>query len=263
MLLKARFAFLTDKVLIAACLLCVFVISTQAGKRQGFLSAMVFMGVGLSIRIGNPAHALLRLLNIRRRGIVTAMISWGLLVGLVAAISLYIGTLGRIRIGEREIAWGLDDVISYVQWPLINFEYQCAVLGYGHYVSAANLLTGLVPYKWAEALGTEFVDIEHLEPTASSGFYGQLHRDVGFWGCLIFSFVVGLITKRCFVLSKGSDLFLLIYAHMAWTLLAAHSFNFFFSLVFIALPVFAYSVLFFAMRGERVMGSQSVSVARK
>jgi len=239
------------RLLFICYLILAWLITSMAGKRQGFLMCIFILLAGISVRGVNPVLTVLRLFGVaepfaRARLVRIFAIFLGILFVLV-----YVGTMGALRTGAGKFAIGISGITLYMELPLINFEYQSGLIAFGPYVfSIPDLLLGLLPYRLIEALGggTGREEILYPEPTASAGIYGPLHFYTGLWGCLVFAFVLGMFCKFAYVKARRNDLFLLIYAQCSWALFVAHSFNLFLILLFVPAPVVAFTCFYWVVK---------------
>jgi len=134
----------------------------------------------------------------------------------------------------------------------MNFEDVVKITGWsGYQFDIFGLIIGLLPYRlWVDFL-TRF-DIHPLpliEPTAgTTGFIGGLFWYVGLWGMLAFCFFIGIVCKYFYINSQKSLFCLLIYAQISWTLIAAHTYNHFFNLIYIPAPAIVFFLLSMLVR---------------
>jgi len=239
------------RLLFLGYLILAWLITSMAGKRQGFLMCIFILLAGISVRAVNPIQTILRLLGIAEpfaRARLTRILA--ILLGILFVL-VYVGTMGALRTGAGKFAIGISGITLYMEVPLINFEYQCGLVALGPYIfSIPDLLLGLLPYRLIELLGggTGREEILYPEPTASAGIYGPLHFYAGLWGCLIFAFLLGVFCKFAYVRARNNDLFLLIYAQCSWALFVAHSFNLFLILLYIPAPLVAFTCFYWVVK---------------
>ncbi|MBD2197807.1 MULTISPECIES: O-antigen polymerase [Calothrix] len=210
------------------------------GKRQGLFILVFFIFSGLSIRFNSPLKTFIKVFGLQISKQVRI-----LLYILVPAILIYfMGFIASLRIGSGYQISGTDETINYLQWPLINFEAQCEQAGLGPYkFNPIYSFVGLLPYRLYE----DYVMNNDLppspEPSSPVGFYGNLHWGLGITGIIVFALIFGMISKYFYKRSFFSLPHLLIYCQITWTLIAAHTYNHFLSLVFLPLPALCF--LFF------------------
>jgi oligosaccharide repeat unit polymerase len=244
-----------------------WLITSMAGKRQGFLMCLFFLLAGVSIRIGNPMRRLLRFVGVADALARTRMA--GLLTALCGSLLVltYVATLGALRTGVGKFGIGIHGITQYMEVPLINFEHQCDLVGFGPYTfSVKELFEGFLPYRTSEALGLGELREAILfpEPTASAGLYGPLHLYTGLGGCILFALLLGGMCKFVYVKARTNDLCLLIYSQCAWPLFVTHSFNLFLILLYVPAPVVAFTCLygFARVMQRRVRSNEGVRSGR-
>lgn len=220
------------------------------GKRQSLIQSVFYIFVGLSIYYNDPIKPLIKNINFFKRHYSVSKIQSGsiLIIALLLLLSLFtaVGTV-RVR-GMEEISFDpFVEYITYISFPLINFEGQANIIGYGpHHLDLWPNLKELLPYR----LQTEFEDeyIPRLEPTIGSGFIGGYHWCGGFLGVAIYCYFWGLLCKYIYIRAFENFFFFLTYCQISWTLFIAHTHNHFFNLLFIPLPVLVFLVLFVFLR---------------
>src|SRR5438445_1226899 len=137
-----------SRFLFVAYLVLVWLITSMAGKRQGFLLCAFSLVAGIGVRQGNPIQTILQFVGVsgpiaRSRVVKSFTVLFGVLFVLI-----YVATLGVLRTGTGKLAFGISDVTQYMEVPLINFEYQCNLVGLGPYTfSFTDLFKGFLPYR--------------------------------------------------------------------------------------------------------------------
>ena len=239
------------RLLFIGYLILAWLITSMAGKRQGFLMCIFILLAGLCVRGVNPIRTVLRLFGVVEPFARSRLMSILAIIFGVLFVLAYVGTMGALRTGAGKFAIGFSGITLYMEVPLINFEYQCGLIGFGPYIfSIPDLLLGLLPYRLIEFLGggTGREEILYPEPTASAGIYGPLHFYTGLWGCLVFAFVLGMLCKFAYMKARTNDLFLLIYAQCSWALFVAHSFNLFLILLYVPAPLVAFTCFYWVLK---------------
>jgi len=232
--------------------------SLFAGKTQGLFlfGCMLFTGVALSgvnplCAFSSPKNSSSQ--NSRRRTILVLSVLCFLLMLFHAGIH-YIRRPGNREFG---IAYAFEGVVSYMSWPLMNMEKQVQVSGFsGGSSEWRGLLDGLLPFKWR----SDFRDAQVLPKrpkvvrTSPSGFLSQPHWCLGLGWMLVFMFGVGVTCQYLYVQSARSLFCLLVYSLAAWTLVAAHSYNHFLTLMFLPAPAVAFFPLAKLIGSTRLVG---------
>jgi oligosaccharide repeat unit polymerase len=219
--------------------------SLIAGKRQGLLICLTFLACGLSLYFNNPLKPILNLLNLPSGKSIRIFIYAATVSGLVGLM----GWFSSLRIGSGVEISGISEILNYLQYPLINLEAQCAEIGLNpdHFNFFYPLLT-LLPYKSYEVMAPALSELPmRLEPTIGAGFYGNIHWGLGLLGIIIYALLFGWLSKYCYRKAAHQLTYLLIYCQIAWTLLSAHTYNHFFTLIFLPVPALlflVFSVLF-------------------
>ena len=201
---------------------------------------MLFIFTGLAIYYRDPVRALWSAVGLPGAKLLAKF----LYVLVPAFLILLTGFLGSVRVGGRlGFDWsGMQDLIHYLELPLINFEGQTAIIGFGpHIFNPGGLLIGLLPSKLAAPLiGSVYQVPFLLEPTLGAGFYGPLLWETGMPGVVVFSFLVGRLSKSFYNRAYSSLFHFLVYCLMSWALFAAHTYNHFLTLIFLYGPAFAF-----------------------
>jgi oligosaccharide repeat unit polymerase len=206
----------------------------MAGKRQALLITASFIICGLALRYNNPFKPILHIANIPNNSLTKLFLP----IALSSAIVWVMGAMIGLRTGNAATS-GTDEILTYLELPLINLESQCERIGFG--LEQNNFiypLVTLLPYGLIQNILLSAKDLpSYPEPTASAGFYGALHWGWGLYGTIGFSFIVGLICKYLYNKSSSSIFHFLAYCQICWTLISAHSYNHFVTLMFIPVPV--------------------------
>jgi oligosaccharide repeat unit polymerase len=210
-----------------------------SGKRQGLFISLAFLVCGLSIYFNNPLKPVLRLFGVPSSKIVRFL----LYSSIVGILIFTIGFVSSLRVGAGYQTSGIEEILNYLQYPLINLEAQCEEIGLAPYkYRLLYPLFTLLPYKLYEAFAPSLNELPiRPEPTIGAGFYGNIHWGLGITGVIIYAFLFGLISKYFYKKSLTSLPHLLVYCQISWTLLSAHTYNHFFTLVFLPIP----AILFF------------------
>jgi hypothetical protein len=242
LLVKAARPGLFTRVIVATCLVLCFLISSMAGKRQGLLMCAFIVGTGVMTRLGDPIRQAAVFLGFSPRGRSSLLVNCIVAVICVGALGIYLTALRSLRVGGGWSSFDSDDIVKYLEFPLINFESQVEIAGFGPQRYAITpLLSGFLPQKILDSSETLYFDRSiYPEPTASAGIYGPLHLWSGLAGCVVFAFILGAFCKFAHLRAMHSDLYLLIYAQCSWPLFVSYSFNLFLMLIFVLGPILAY-----------------------
>ncbi len=215
------------------CLLLIEIFGgLMAGKRQGLLITMMFLLCGFSIYSDRPLKQILKIFYIPTSKVMRIVIP-GFSLFLIV---LFMGVLSSVRTGNDSQLSGFEDILNYLQYPLINLESQCQQIGLepNKYNFLYPLLS-LLPNKVYE--GLQAIDLPiRPEPSIGAGFYGNLHWGIGIIGVVIYSILFGSISKYFYKKSFTSLSHLLVYCQISWTLLSAHTYNHFLNLIFLPVP---------------------------
>ena len=121
-------------------------ITSMAGKRQGFLMCIFILLAGLCVRGVNPIRTVLRLFGVVEPFARSRLMSILAIIFGVLFVLAYVGTMGALRTGAGKFAIGFSGITLYMEVPLINFEYQCGLIGFGPYIfSIPDLLLSQHP----------------------------------------------------------------------------------------------------------------------
>jgi len=220
--------------------------SLFSGKTQGFFIFIFFLLIGGSLMGVNPINLIMRKFGFpkfsKRQWIIVMLSLFFFLIFLHG----YTRFLRSGRLEEFNIKSSFDIAILYLSWPLMNMEKQTEILSLeDSKINFIGLVSKLLPFKIRE----DFImkhDIHpppRLEPTSPSGFLARPHWYLGLRGTVVFMFVIGAFCKYIYIKSNKSIFCLLAYSQIAWTLIAAHSYNHFFNLLFIPAPLTAFYIL--------------------
>ena len=113
------------------------------GKRQGVVMAGVFIATGLLMYSKQAIFFILEGLQIRSfLGRFVACAG-----AFVVALVLF-NYIGMLR-SSRDTNLGIEEAVSYLQFPLINLEYQCELAGWGPGdPRPVALFSNLLPKRW-------------------------------------------------------------------------------------------------------------------
>lgn len=241
-LIKATKPGLYTRMMVAACLILCFLISSMAGKRQGLLICAFIVGTGVLTRWGDPVDKMAGFLGFSPRRRSSILLNSLIAVVCLAFLGAYLTVLNGLRVGDKSLNFETGEIIKYLELPLINFEFQSEIVRFGpQRYAVMPLLSGFLPQKMVDSSDTLDLDRNfYLEPTASAGVYGPLHLWSGIAGCVIFAFILGAFCKFAHLRALKSDVYLLIYAQCSWPLFVSYSFNLFLKMIFVLGPILAY-----------------------
>lgn len=205
-----------------------------SGKRQGMLIYIIYILCGLSIRFNEPLTALLKILKLPNNKILRLII---LILGFVLLV-FAVGFISFLRVDKGVEHSGINEIMNYLQFPLINLESQCQQIGLNPYkFNFVYPLINLLPFKLFDTFALANIDLPFRpEPTIGAGFYGTIHWGLGIIGIALCSFLFGSVSKYFYQNSFKRLSHLLIYCPISWTLLSAHTYNHFLNLIFIPIP---------------------------
>jgi oligosaccharide repeat unit polymerase len=186
----SRRTFFTAILVLSIC--AVFFGAIVAGKRQSLLIAATI--IIPSVIIGtkffltkNKARVL------DRRIILSAIVS-------VIFLVIIFGVIGQVRTSNNIESSSLLQIFNYLEYPLINMEWQLSEFGL---IGGASIITplfaGLIPYKFIS--GSEFgldntfaiYSFFYPEPGIGAGYFGPIHLAFGVLGVLFFGLVTGYL----------------------------------------------------------------------
>lgn len=210
--------------------------SLSAGKRQGLFLLMALIVVIHIIK-----------LSMTGRRLKTSSIFTILLVVIFAIIIFeYIGNLRGAG----------SSFISYLEYPVINFEWQMATFGMDGSGNLFPLISGFIPYKilidfssteylisGGESVGEILYGFRYPEPGIGAGFYGPIHLGIGFFGCILYALIFGFVIGHIYRLAHTRLNYKIIYGLCAWPLVSALSYNLFLISSFFVLPVLSAIIL--------------------
>ena len=209
------------------------------GKRQNLLAMLVFLFAGLALYSNNLFFALKGVLPILRHRVVNIIAVFIVFYGVVG----FFGVMSSLRNQNRYQVSGLDEIIAYYEYPVLNFEAQCAVSGFLPY--EFNLLypvKQLLPYKLIDRLSWPDPP-PRLERSAPAGMFEYIQWAWGFPGTVIFSLLLGILSMWLYQRVLSSPVFLLIYCQFVVAFVFAHSFNYFLILVYVTAPCLAFLLI--------------------
>jgi oligosaccharide repeat unit polymerase len=212
-----------------------------SGKRQGLVQIFEFIYIGFSCITNKPFKIIICLLISKLRRFY---------IGISASIMVMIVIIFSYIESMRNNAFELspyNSYISYLEWPLINFEeYFTSTPFYLIKLNIAGLFGGIIPYKLAEKselMNWTILSSPLLEPSAGLGFIGINYYNFGLIGMIFFAFFSGMLAKYFYLKSRGNLFYVLCYSQISWTLLFCHTYNFMLSLSFLWAPIFIYFIL--------------------
>ena len=225
--------------------------SGMAGKRQGIYMTGMFLLCGMSVLYGGPGRFLGRVVRSSRMRLAATVCVVIAALGLIAIT----GYMSSLRTGGKNQYSGLEEILAYTQYPLINLEAQCAYAGLGPYAyNLRDIIAPLLPARLAEAGGARTDAPPKPEPNSPSGFYERLHWSGGIPAIILASLACGLFCQALYNRAHTSLFCLLAYCQIAWALLSAHIYNHFLNLVFVPAPLLAFwlfTKLIHVMAAER------------
>jgi oligosaccharide repeat unit polymerase len=247
-----------DQLLILASCLVLLAAHAINGKRQGFARCAVFLFTGLTLYAGNPVDAVARATRLVR----THRSAWAALMVTATLLFLSFGYLAYIRNQGQYKRGSLEELITYQEYSLANFEIQCATTGLGPYrLDFLLWMRRMIPWKWMEAAGLDERDMpRRYEPWAPAGLYEDVKWSLGLVGCIVFSFLLGMFTMWCYRQALASPFCLLAYCQIAFSLILAHSFNEFVSLSWIPAPLLLFLLLCGTLSKRRLLPYSQQSV---
>jgi oligosaccharide repeat unit polymerase len=219
-------------------------------KRQGLYSALFYLLVGLSIYSGNPARAISALLPWRRSRILTTLC----LLFMASTLVVGFGYIASIRT-QGKVEASMSEIVTYLQYPLANFEAQCRAAGIGPgEFKPWGPLRNLAPYKYGELSDVFSVTTPKLVLSAPSGIYEYIHWCWGITGVVVYSLVLGFAARWLYDRTLKNLMCLLSYCYFAAALAMAHSNNQVLSLSYVPVPllfVCLLNLVIFTDRGRR------------
>jgi hypothetical protein len=231
--------------------------SLFSGKTQGFFILCCMLFTGAAITGANPVNMLLKRFGFREFSRRRVAIVIGCLLFLLVLLHGFTRHIRSRANDEFTIVSSISSVGDYLAWPLMNMEKQISVSGLsGGQSDASGLLLGILPYKMQKSFMAEheITPIPRLQKSSPSGFLSKLHWYLGFWGMMVSLFVIGVVCKCIYVQSRKSLFCILAYGQIAWTLIAAHSYNHFLNLMFLPVPIIAFFALATVIGVKRMPG---------
>jgi oligosaccharide repeat unit polymerase len=221
---------------------------SMAGKRQGL--AILFISILIaSMGTGRHPIEILPLPMLKR---LSTSLKNVIFLGILAVFVALFGALGQLRTDRSKEHASL---IRYLELPMVNFEHQAAVVGFGPYkFDLIKCFHAFLPYKLANLIFIdETSDTPKLEKSSPSGFWEVIHWNTGIYGVISFSVLFGWVSKHIYRKALRSDMYLMLYSFFGWALVASHTYNHFLNIAFIWLPIFCFIVLLFL---ARVLGAK-------
>ena len=212
-----------------------------SGKRQGLVQIFEFIFIVFSCITNKPFKIIIFLLmNKFSRFYISISI------GILIMIFLIFSYIESMRNNILELS-PYNSYMSYLEWPLINFEEYFSRAPFDLIdLNIPGLLGGIIPYKLAaksELINWTTLSSQLLEPSAGLGFIGINYYNFGLIGMIFFAFFSGVLAKYFYVRSRGNLFYALCYSQISWTLLFCHTYNFILSLSFLWAPICLYYIL--------------------
>jgi oligosaccharide repeat unit polymerase len=202
-------------------------------KRGGLYATLFYLLVGLSLYFGDPVRALSALVPGRSR-----ILTKSLLLSLAIALVFIFGYLASVRTRGR-VEGGTREIISYLQYPLINFEAQTHAAGFGPGdFRILSPFRHLPPYKYAEQDEAFAVTNPRTIRDSPSGIYEYIHWCWGTPGVVGYSMMLGFVTRWLYERSLQSLGCLLSYCYFAVALAMSHTSNNVLILAYVPVPLF-------------------------
>ena len=223
--------------LVLISLVAVIFGSIMDGKSQGLLivASIILPSIiiGMSYFLTNS-----RFRSFKRRVFLLS-------IAALISIILLFGFIGYIRTGGRIEGGSIMQIFNYLQFPLINMEWQ--LQEFGLVDGAGNifpLLAGLIPYRLIS--GSEYglyntyaiFSFFYPEPGIGAGYFGPAHLAFGIVGVIVFGFLTGLISRKIFNLARFDPRWSVPYSCFVWPLISAHSYSHLTSALFFLIPFF-------------------------
>ena len=180
----------------------------------------MFVVCGLSLHFNDPFKPIFNIINIPKNKLFRLF----LLMIIMSSIVWGMGAMIGLRTGNATNAFsGIDEILTYLELPLINLESQCETIGFGfEQKNFVYPFIRLLPYSIIQSVLLSSRDLPYYpEPTASAGFYGELHWGFGIYGIILFSFIAGLVSKYLYSRAADSVFHFLAYCQISWTLISA------------------------------------------
>ena len=203
--------------------------SLSAGKRQGLFLLIALIVVMHIIK-----------LTVTGRRLKTSSL-FTILLGVILAICIF-EYIGYLR------GAGLS-FISYLEYPVINFEWQMSTFGMDGPSNLFPLISGFIPFKilidlssseslisGEESYAELVYGFRYPEPGIGAGFYGPIHLGLGIYGCILYALLFGLFIGHIYRSAYNSLNYKIIYGLCAWPLVSALSYNLFLISSFFVLP---------------------------
>lgn len=232
-----------NRKILCAALIVSTIVTLFQGKTQGFFIFVFMLLTGSSLIKDHPFNPILEKLGFRK---LSRKKTYFVIIILFIFLVLLHGFTRLLRVGaykEFGIMETINAVIIYLSWPLMNMEEVVRIAGsISFQFDGGTLLVGLLPYRWRDKF--QIINpLPLLEPTASSGFFGDIYWNLGLLGILVFSFFIGGLCKYFYINSRKSLFSLLIYSQIGWTLIFANTYNHFLNLIYIPVPAIIFFLL--------------------
>jgi oligosaccharide repeat unit polymerase len=138
---------------------------------------------------------------------------------------------------------GALEIISYLSFPLINFEAQFSISGFvGEFRQISPVVSQLIPYKLLGNASFFVQEAPAPEPTIGSGTVGILHWNLGIFMIPVIYFLYGKIASKWYRSAITNPECRSAYGLMLWSIISSHTYIHIFSLAFFWAP--ALTILF-------------------
>jgi len=221
-----------SRLLILAGLAVVAFAHLLNAKRQGIYSTLFYLVACTSIYSGNPVRAVSAFLGARSRFLARTC-----LAVLASVLVVAFGYIASIRTRGRVDA-NMDEIVAYLQYPLVNFEKQCMVAGLGPgEFKPFGPLRNLAPYKYTELADAFTLTTPRLMLSSPSGMYEYIHWCWGIGGVIGYSIMLGFVSRWLYDRALESLPCLVSYGFVAVALAMAHSNNQVLILSYVPVPL--------------------------
>jgi oligosaccharide repeat unit polymerase len=177
-----------------------------------------------------------------RRNEIFKILSSSAVWSIVLAVIFFV-VVGSLRNGA-EISSGFYQISQYLQFPLINLEWQIAEFGF--FWGQSNwfpLISGMIPHKLlassdiSQSMAQLVFGFTYPEPGIGAGYFGPAHLALGLTGVIVYGFFTGLVSAFFYSKSQISVVWIVPYSFFIWPLISAHSYNHFLTLLFFPAPL--------------------------
>lgn len=209
-----------------------FLAIISTAKRQFLIEAIVlYFSISVLIQGAKNKSVIKKNLKYISIGVVSVLI--------FTAVFGFIGNLRSID----GVGSGFEQIKLYLEYPLINLEWQLA--NYGYIVPELKIepiIFNFVPYKFfaGSATGRDVTELVYgflyPEPGIGAGMFGPLILAFGLWGVIFFSFGIGWFCQEIYSRSLVDYRYIVPYATCVWPLVSGHSYNHFLSPIFFWIP---------------------------